>query len=138
MIGHEREMAYSEQVREEGGEQVVYLGALDHDDDLLKSAMAACDAFVIPSYLETPSLAALEAAGQNARIVITEIGSTREYFKAYAEYLNPNDLNSISSAINTALATPSRPELKAHVETKFVWTKTIERLVNIYDRVLAG
>ena len=45
-----------------GGEAVRWLGASDHDDPLLASAYAAARVFALPSWFETPGLAALEAA----------------------------------------------------------------------------
>ena len=40
---------------------VSWLGRLDHHDPLLASAYAAARVFALPSWFETPGLAALEA-----------------------------------------------------------------------------
>ncbi|MDE7065597.1 MAG: glycosyltransferase family 4 protein, partial [Desulfovibrionaceae bacterium] len=99
LVGRVRDRAYAEQCFDEGGNQVVFYGVMPHDSAMLKSAMAACELFVMPSLLETPSLAALEAAAQGARIAITSVGSTAEYFGGMAEYLDPLNVDSIVAAM---------------------------------------
>ena len=59
-------------------------GGRDHDDPLLASAYAAARVFALPSWFETPGLAALEAALAGARWSITPFGCTREYFGDHA------------------------------------------------------
>ena len=53
---------YLERCRREGGDDVLWVPALDHHDPLLASAYAAARVFALPSWFETPGLAALEAA----------------------------------------------------------------------------
>ena len=45
--------------------------------------------FALPSWFETPGLAALEAALAGCSVVITPFGSTREYFGDLVEYARP-------------------------------------------------
>ncbi len=70
--------------------QVIWLGRLDHHDPLLASAYAAARVFALPSWFETPGLAALEAALAGCAVVITPYGSTREYFGDLVEYARPH------------------------------------------------
>ena len=61
---------------------MTWLGKLDHDDPLLASVYAAARVFALPSWFETPGLAAarrLRLAGVRP-VAITPYGSTREYF----------------------------------------------------------
>lgn len=113
LIGHQRDPAYARGCLEEGGNQVIYLGALQHESPMLRSAYAACEVFCLPSTLETPGLAALEAHAAGARIAVTRIGSTEEYFGRHVAYLDPNDLSSIVQSIQLAMLfepAPARPE----------------------------
>lgn len=103
LIGHQRDPEYARACLEAGGSQVIYLGALPHESPLLRSAYAACDAFCLPSTLETPGLAALEAHAAGARIAVTQVGSTREYFADQVAYLDPDDVESIARSIREAL-----------------------------------
>ena len=75
--------------RRAGEGLVAWLGRLDHDDPLLASAYAAARVFALPSWFETPGLAALEAALAGCAVVITPYGSTREYFGGLVAYARP-------------------------------------------------
>lgn len=108
LIGHVRDWVYHEAVLAAGGNKVRYLGALPPDSGLLASAYAACRLFILPSLLETPGLAALEAAAQGAPIVITSEGSTKEYFGATATYVDPHSTASIAGGISAVLASSTR------------------------------
>ena len=52
---------YERECRRAGLGRVSWLGRLDHHDPLLASAYAAARVFALPSWFETPGLAALEA-----------------------------------------------------------------------------
>ncbi|KVH47213.1 glycosyl transferase [Burkholderia diffusa] len=113
LIGHQRDPAYARACLEEGGDQVIYLGALPHESPILRAAYAACEVFCLPSTLETPGLAALEAHAAGARIAITRVGSTEEYFGRHVTYLDPNDVSSIAQSIRLAMTlepAAARPE----------------------------
>ncbi|AOJ09093.1 glycosyltransferase [Burkholderia mayonis] len=104
LIGHQRDPAYARACLDEGGDQTIYLGALPHESPLLRAAYAACEAFCLPSTLETPGLAALEAHAAGARIAVTRIGSTEEYFGGHVAYLDPSSVESIVQSIRQAMA----------------------------------
>ncbi len=134
-IGHIRDKAYARQCLELGEEQFVFLGALDHDNPLLRSAYAACEAFALPSTLETPGLAALEAAAQGARIVITAVGAPREYFGKYAHYVeDPQNSDEIAAQLTQALATPAPGAALVQHMRSFAWEKTLLSLVDVYQQ----
>lgn len=138
LIGHKRDRVYAEQVLSEGGNQINYIGPLPQGDMML-SAYQACELFCLPSTLETPGLAALEASAQGAPLLVTSEGSCAEYFGDSAIYVNPKSLDSLREKLNLILhnkcpknykaASLFRPEL-------FTWTKTIKALSDTY-RTLA-
>lgn len=132
LIGHLRDRAYAEQVFAEGGSRLHYLGPLDHGDPRLASAFAACNVFVLPSVLETPGLAALEAAAAGAPLVLTAEGSTREYFEGLADYVDPSDPGRIAAGVENALANGRNPLLKAHVEKNYSWPLVTKALPALY------
>jgi glycosyltransferase involved in cell wall biosynthesis len=136
LIGHARSPEYLEQVYSEGGKQVTYLGPLDHDSPLLRSAYKACELFVLPSTLETPGLAALEALGQNARLVVTNEGSCAEYFGDRATYIDPMSVDSIQQGIRQALERPHLPDGGSRDET-YSWANVVKRLDDVYRSVFA-
>ncbi|THD73088.1 MAG: glycosyltransferase [Bradyrhizobium sp.] len=133
LLGHQRDKAYASELLAEGGSRVRHLGALDHADPLLASAFGACSAFVLPSTLETPGLAALEAAASGAPVVVTSEGSTRDYFGCHAHYVDHRDPLDIRRGIDAAVTQGRTSDLKAHVASRFGWPTVTERLVEVYS-----
>jgi len=81
-----------------------FLGHVEHDSSLLSSAYAACEVFALTSWFETPGLCALEAALAGAKVVITDGGCTREYFKDMVVYARPDDPSDIRRCVEKAYA----------------------------------
>lgn len=138
LIGHVRNLAYADQCWAQADGSVHYLGPIDHQDPLLRSAYAACAAFCLPSTLETPGLAALEAAAAGCRLVITSEGSTREYFGDLAHYANPADVADIAAQIAAAMATPRDGTLSRHIADNYTWPAVIGSLTGVYRSLTAG
>jgi glycosyltransferase involved in cell wall biosynthesis len=136
LIGHVREQSYLQQTLQAGlPGQVVYLGPQPHESDTLRSAYQACDVCCLSSTLETPGLAALEAAAQGRPLALTEVGSTREYFGTAAAYLRPSNPQSIAQAINQALQqTPEQLVKLAQLGASFVWPNVVTRLKELYEQ----
>jgi len=133
-IGHIRDEDYASEVFRLGGGQVKYITPIDHLDPLLRSAYAACELFCLPSTLETPGLAALEASCVTNKIAITQVGSTKEYFGSDVAYLDPYSVDSICLAIDQA----KRKDLQfsADAVRALPWQSATKDLVNVYTDVL--
>jgi glycosyltransferase involved in cell wall biosynthesis len=136
LIGHVRDPAYADAVRAEVGTQVLHLGAVPHASELLASAYAACTCFALPSLLETPGLAALEAGAQGAPVVITPVGSTREYFGDLATYADPESPEAIAEAIRTAISSRRDNKLSTALR-RFTWDRCVGDLVSVYESLAA-
>lgn len=135
LVGHIRDKAYGEACMAEMDDDVRYLGPIDHKSVLLRSALSACEVFCLPSVLETPGLAALEAAAAGAKLVVTSEGSAREYFADDALYVDSDDVEGIANAINRAASTPSSAALRNRVNAHFTWQNVVPALVRLYRRV---
>lgn len=133
LIGHKRDPEYAQQCYAKGGDQFCYLGSLPHDSPLLRSAYAACEAFILPSKLETPGLAALEAMAAGAKVIVTSEGSTREYFGDGAIYINPDDSNDIAKGISLALLEKKQQLTSFVMRANFSWDYVIQSLSNLYS-----
>lgn len=129
---------YMEKCRQEAGDRVYFTGGMPHGSELLTSAYAACEVFVLPAWFETPGLAAMEAALAGAKVVATEGGSTREYFREKAIYINPDSPQDIHEKIKQALETENDGALKNLIMNTYTWDKVADRVVEGYERVLAG
>lgn len=138
LIGRARDSDYRDEVLRAGGSRVRYLGWLDHDDPLLKSAYRACRLFALPSLLETPGLSALEAAAQGAKLLVTSVGSTTEYFDDLACYVDPLDEDSLRRGLQDAWSSPAEPRLRSHVLDRFTWDHAARALIDAYEQTLAA
>lgn len=87
IVGKVWDQQYYEDIVGIGYEKCYFLGAI-YNRNLLFSGYRACAVFALPSTLETPGIAAMEAAYYNAPIVITKNGGTDFYFKDKAYYVN--------------------------------------------------
>ncbi len=126
---------YYQACRREAGDNVHFLGSLGHGGDLLASAYAACNTFLLASWLETPGLAALEAGLAGAKVVITDQGATQEYFQNFATYVAPDNLEQIRErTLETFQQSPS-PELKAHIQQNYLWEHTARKTLEGYRRL---
>ncbi|NQT96044.1 MAG: glycosyltransferase [Candidatus Omnitrophica bacterium] len=127
---------YYKKCKEAAGDNVVFIGHIDHNSNFLSSAYAACSVFALQGWFETPGLAALEAGLAGARLAVTQGGSTREYFKDYVEYLDPANPQSIREAIDKALERPKNIVLKEYIMENFLWHHVAEENIKVYKEIL--
>ncbi len=133
VIGLARDESYRDECFKLAGDQLMFIGELPYGSPLLRSAYAGCEAFVMPSTLETPSIAALEAAATGAKLVITSVGSTTEYFADEAEYVSPDSTESISRGIERALHSPNTSKLRSRIGRSFTWRMIANDLREVYQ-----
>jgi glycosyltransferase involved in cell wall biosynthesis len=129
--GHRR---YEEECRRAGQGVVVWLGRLDHQDPMLASAYAAARVFALPSWFETPGLAALEAALAGCSIVITPFGSTREYFGSLAEYARPDRAGEIRRAVLKCWEEGPDPRLAGLIANRYLWPMVAQLTAEVYEQ----
>lgn len=132
IIGHIRDKDYAQEVFDIGKEQVIYIGYLKNDDLLLRSAFAGCKVFCLPSTLETPGLAALEAFASGANIVITSEGATKEYFVNDVNYVKFDDIDDISKNLKESMNINN----KNTFDNRFMWDDIAKELINIYTFII--
>ncbi|MFH1411725.1 MAG: glycosyltransferase [Candidatus Omnitrophota bacterium] len=127
---------YYDRCRKEAGERTHFIPRMDHDSDLFRAAYAACEVFVLPGWFETPGLAAVEAALAGAKLVVTDGGSTKEYFKDKALYIDPGSPADINKKIQSALREKRSDALKNMITGSLTWEKVAERMIEGYRKVL--
>jgi len=124
--------SYERRCREEAGPEVEFLPW--QTPAQLRRWYRESDVHVCPSWYETPGLASLEAACCGCRVVMTEGGSTREYFGDRALYCSPGDPGSIRRAVEQAMSQPAPAELARGIRSEYTWeTAALETLAG-YDR----
>jgi len=108
---------------------------IQNDSVMLKSAYAACSCFALPSLLETPGLAAMEAAASGCKLVITEKGSTKEYFGNSALYVDPYSVNDIEEKLRQALMSSKNHDVDLTTAMRaFSWENTGTQIYAAYKR----
>jgi glycosyltransferase involved in cell wall biosynthesis len=127
--------AYSQECRRAGGDRVHWLGRLDPLDELLASAYAAARVFALPSWFETPGLAALEAALAGCPVVLTPYGATREYFGGLVQYARPNHDKEIQRAVSKCWRDGADPRLAQWIAKNYLWPKVARATAEVYDQV---
>ena len=127
--------AYAERCRRAGHGWARWLPALEHDDPLLASAFAAARVFALPSWFETPGLAALEAGLAGCAVVVTPFGCTREYFGDRVTYARPDRPAEIRRALAQASWIGPDSRLAPHVAARYLWSEVARRTAEVYDQV---
>jgi len=126
---------YQEECRRAGGDCVSWMGRLDHHDPLLASAYAAARVFALPSWFETPGLAALEAALAGCAIAITPYGATKDYFGNLVSYARPDRPDEIGRAVSKCWDEGPDARLSRRIANHFVWPKVAQATAEVYDQV---
>jgi len=126
---------YIAECREAGRGLTTWYAGVDHDDPWLASAYAAARVFALPSWFETPGLAALEASLAGTAVVITPNGCTREYFGDRVEYARPDRQAEIAAALGRAWDVGPHPDLRGRVRGHFLWTNVARRTAEAYDQL---
>ncbi len=127
--------SYLETCRSAGGDSVDWMGSIHHDNPLLASAYAAARVLALPSWFETPGLAALEAALAGTAVVITPYGSTREYFGNQVLYARPDRIGEIQDALACGWTEGADPRLAGFVASHYLWPRVAQRTAEVYDEV---
>lgn len=136
LIGHVRDEAYAQQCWDQAGSSTKYLGPIDHENPLLKSALVSSSLFCLPSTLETPGLAALEAGATGTPLIVTRHGSTKEYFHDFADYCDHDDVQGLRELILNRTKNPDYARsqaLRTHIENNLTWPKVINELKSLYQ-----
>jgi glycosyltransferase involved in cell wall biosynthesis len=129
-IGNIRDENYLKSYK--GKTNKIYLIKYQKNKNILKSAYEGSDIFILPSLCETPSIAALEAACMNKKIIITSVGSTTEYFKNYVSYIDTNNSYNLEKVIKNLLIQKKPKFLKKYIINNFIESIQMPKLIKIY------
>lgn len=136
LIGQEPDPSYARACHQEAaGRSVLFLPHMDPQG--VSDAYAAARVHALPSQKETVGLVSLEAGMAGCRIVATSVGGGAEYLKNWAEYCDPNNLESIRQAVEKAWIRPSSPELATYICQNYTWQKAAAKTVDAYQQALS-
>ena len=130
--------AYYKRVMQEieGNPNIHYIESVDNAK--LYQLYKVCKVSVLPSWFETPGLVSLEAAAMGCNIVVSDKGTTKDYFKDYAFYCDVMDSSSIRKQIDEAYQRPFDTRVRDMIFSEYTWEKAGEATLKGYKVVLNG
>lgn len=132
LIGNNLDKESFEEIEKINYSKLYYLGPI-FDKKILFGAFKACSVFCLPSTMETPGIAAMEAAYFNKPIVITKFGGTQYYFKDKAYYVDWHSVEEIKKGIEIMLKSTFIETRK--LMEQFSWDKIAEMYVEEYLKI---
>lgn len=100
------------------------------------SAMKSARVHILASFIETTGLSNLEAGYLGANVVSTQNGYSREIFKHMVDYCDPEDVNSIYTALHKALARPRGSLLHDYIASRYAETQCALKHDHFYGRII--
>jgi alpha-1,6-mannosyltransferase len=99
----------------------------------------AADVLAVPGRSETFSLIVLEAFASGLPVVAVRHGGPAELCRpGLGELARPGDARDFASKIRAALASRvTAAARRTHVEAGYSWERTFERLVEVYEEMIA-
>lgn len=131
VVGGIRDHDYAQACRDIAGDQLKIIDPLPYASPFLRSALHGCEFFAMPSLLETPSIAAIEAAASGCKVLLTREGSTTEYFGDSVTYVTPGSKGKMAEAIREVGRSSSEKSTWV-ARNGYMWPKVIPSLLDVY------
>ncbi|MDR5658094.1 glycosyltransferase [Serpentinicella sp. ANB-PHB4] len=113
---------------------IVHVPIVKHHDICHYYKAAKVHALI--SWYEIPGLVNLEAGLTACNILTTEGGSTKDYFKNYAEYSKYYDIDNIEIKLKQLLKRGKNTDLQKHIKENYLWESVTEKILLAYDYLL--
>ena len=138
LVGHIRDKDYFRSLELDNNNSVIYYGAVKNHSNEFFSLILNAKCFVLPSKLETPGLAALEAAALGIPIIVTSEGCAKEYFGDIDTYYDGKrgDMKELSNLIKRVFLNQTSGIVKFDQIKKFSWDKCIEKQIDVYEEFI--
>lgn len=131
------EPQYYEQCKATAGQNVYFLGWVDHNDPLLEAALQDAQVVVLPSHNEIFGNAMFEGGIHGANIVATNVLPIKEWgFEPYVLTINPTSYTDIREKLQIAWRKEKNEELSRIIKRDFSWEAIIKMHSELYRGVL--
>lgn len=124
---------YFEQCKQEANQNTYFLGQIAHEQ--LPQFYKLAKVHILASWMETPGLSSLEAGVMKTNIVVTKKGDTEDYFKQYAFYCEPDNLDSIRQAVKDAYNAAFDENFLSCIKENYTWEDTAKQTLLGYKSV---
>lgn len=109
------------------------------DNAELKPIYSSARVHALPSFYDTPGLVSLEAGACGCNLIMSDIGSQREYFGDLVEYCDPYSVESIREAVERAWEKPwPNLELASYIRKRYTWKVAAKQTHEAYMKLLQG
>lgn len=133
LFGSVRDRDYFNGLVKNFSEVLEYKGTFQHGTEEHISILQSARVFALASTYETPGLAAIEAGASGVPIVVTEVGSAAEYFGDYADYCDPESVDSVTEAIRRSMQRPSvLSDMARNHFASFSWERAAQATIHAY------
>jgi glycosyltransferase involved in cell wall biosynthesis len=126
--------AYYKRCREAAKSNVVFTGRTNQQQ--LANLFRTAKVHVLPSWFETCGLSSLEAAASGCNIVVTRKGFTKSYFGPEAFYCEPDDIQSIYTAVSNAANCENSKQRLHEVAGRYTWKQAALKTLEAYNNCL--
>lgn len=125
---------YVEQCHHEATGNMTFIPHLSQEE--LIGYYSRARVHVLASWFETTGLSSLEAGVMGCNLVIGKRGDVAEYFDNFVYYCDPENINSIKDAVNSAWNKEPSQDLKQHILNNFTWEHAAETTLTAYKNIL--
>ena len=91
---------------------------------------------VLTSWVETPGLVSLEAAYAGCNLVVSDKGSVRDYFKNFAFYCNPANIENIKKQTIRAMNSDFNEGFRTLIREEYSYSKAAQDTLDVYKKIL--
>lgn len=131
------ELQYYEQCKKIAGENVHFLGWVDHKNPLLEAALQDAQVVVLPSYKEIFGNAMFEGGVHGANIVATKVLPIKEWgVEPYVLTVNPSSYVDIRKKLRIAWHKERNMKFSGIIRSDFSWETVIKKHSELYRGVL--
>ncbi|QZY57021.1 glycosyltransferase [Crassaminicella profunda] len=130
LVGTVNDKTYLKECLKVGKEKLFLLENIKRSE--LNSIYKDAKVHVLPSWIEYPGIANLEAGIGGCNVVTTEIGSTKEVFGDYIRYCNPYNTESIYKETIEAFETDKNNLFRDFIMKNYTWMKIAKQVKKIY------
>lgn len=117
-------------------DNILHVNNLKNIDELFKSSYLWAKAHFLLSSLETPGLSNIESAYSGSKLILWDCNPVKEYFKDYAIYINPQNLDEIEQNIKNVLNNNYIQDKQIEfIKSNYTWEEISNQLLTYYKNL---
>lgn len=117
-------------------DSIFHINNLKNTDELFKSSYLWAKSHFLLSSLETPGLSNIESAYAWNKLILWDCNPVKEYFKDYAMYINPQNLDEIEQNIKNILSNNWIQNKQIEfIKKNYTWEEISKQLLTYYKNL---